>query len=276
MDALSEAAASPGAKNPARTKDSLYKPLSFFLARAPLLPVQVYRELADEERRLALASDPVVRRALAVGSSSLVDALERHKRSPLIKRDADRMRAKLLRYEIRMSTRPTPFGLFAGVAVGQWGPRTDFLIQSTCARTRTRPDMAWLMGLVQSAEAIPAVRRRISYLANPLAIMEAGRVVLAERTPGGKEGQAIPVSVRATGVVKKALLFARTPISSDDLVARLAETSQGATREKIEKLLTELWEQTFLLTDLRPPLTTDDPAGTSLPVWRESRRRKIC
>ena len=38
------------------------------------------------------------------------------------------------------------------------------------------------------------------------------------------------------------------------------ETSPSATREKVEKLLTDLWEQTFLLTDLRPPLTTDDPA----------------
>jgi hypothetical protein len=33
-----------------------------------------------------------------------------------------------------------------------------------------------------------------------------------------------------------------------------------ATPEKVDKLLAELWEQTFLLTDLRPPLTTGEPA----------------
>jgi thiopeptide-type bacteriocin biosynthesis protein len=262
MDSASETAASRG--NPARsqagTKDLLYRPLNFFLARAPLLPVQVYGELTDDSRRFALASEPLVRRALAVGSASLVDALERHKRCALAKRDADRMRAKLLRYEIRMSTRPTPFGLFAGVAVGQWGPATDLTIRSTCSRTRTRPDMAWLIDLVRSAEAIPAVRGRLRLLANPLAVFEAGRVVLSERTPGGKEGQPAPVSVRATAVVKQALRLSRTPIPHGDLVARLSETSPAATREKVEKLVTELWEQTFLLTDLRPPLTTDDPA----------------
>jgi hypothetical protein len=254
VDGVSVAAGVSVAKKPAGAKEPLYKPLDFFLARAPLLPVQVYRGLADEQSRFALASDPLVRRALSVGSASLVDALERHKRSALVKRDADRMNAKLLRYEIRMSTRPTPFGLFAGVAVGHWGPSTDFRIVSTCARTRTRPDMAWLTGLVHSAEAIPAVRRRLHFQANPLAAVEAGRVVLPERTPGGKDGQATPVSVRATEVVKHALLLAKKPISYEDLVARLSEKSPSATREKL-KSSGRPWEQTFLLTD---PSTADD------------------
>lgn len=260
MDSVTETTAPAGAKNQTRTQALLYKPLSFFLARAPLLPIEAYLDLADEQRQFALAADPVVQRALAAGSASLVDALKRHSHSGLAKRDADRMRSKLLRYEIRMSTRPTPFGMFAGVAIGRWGALTDFRIRSTCARTRTRPDMAWLMDLVLSAEASAVVRRQLSFFANPLAVAEAGRVVLSERTPTGKDRQGTPVSVRATGVVRKALLLARTPISWHDLVARLCEANQSATPEKVEKLLTELWEQTFLLTDLRPPLTTDDPA----------------
>jgi len=67
------------------------------------------------------------------------------------------------------------------------------------------------------------------------------------------------VSIRATGVVRRALTLARAPIDHDDLVARLCEATPSATTEKVEKLLGELWEQTLLLTDLRPPLTHDDP-----------------
>ena len=37
-------------------------------------------------------------------------------------------------------------------------------------------------------------------------------------------------------------------------------TMPGATPEKVERLLNELWEQTFLLTELRPPLTHPSPA----------------
>jgi lantibiotic biosynthesis protein len=170
------------------------------------------------------------------------------------------MRAKLRRYQIRMSTRPTPYGLFAGVALASWGEKTDLRIRATLARTRTRPDMAWLMNLVMSAEADPAIRRHLSVVANPLAVVEAGRLFLSERAPSGPASPSIPVSVRATNVVKRALALARSPITYADLVARLCEATPSATVEKVEKLLNELWEQTVLLTDLRPPLTSSSPA----------------
>ncbi len=65
------------------------------------------------------------RLAIAVGSLSLLDELDRPVSS---QRDALKREKKVLRYLIRMSTRPTPYGLFAGVALGRWGNRTDLSI----------------------------------------------------------------------------------------------------------------------------------------------------
>jgi thiopeptide-type bacteriocin biosynthesis protein len=240
--------------------EPLYQPLDFVTVRAPLLPVECYRDLADEKRQSELVADPRVLAALAVGSTSLLGAVERFNRSGLTPRDADRMRAKLRRYQIRMATRPTPYGLFAGVALAQWGETTDLRVSATSARTGTRPDMAWLMSLVLSAEADPAIRRHLSFVANPSAVVEAGRLFLAERAPSSRGNPSTPVSIRATGVVKRVLALARSPISYEDLAARLCQATPSATMEKVEKLLTELWEQTVLLTDLRPPLTSGSPA----------------
>ncbi len=242
------------------TSELLYRPLDFVMVRVPLLPVETYHSLSSEEGRLSLLSDARVQRAIAAGSVSLLGKVERFKQSDLSRRDAERMRAKLLRYQIRMSTRPTPFGLFAGVALGSWGTETDLFVRSTYARTRTRPDMNWLMEFVMNAEADPAIRKRLSYCANPLAVIEADRFALAERAPMGKGDAGLPVSVRATGAVKQALLLARVLVPHETLVSRLCELIPSATPEKVEKLLAELWEQTFLLTDLRPPLTCDSPA----------------
>ena len=241
--------------------EPLYRPLSFFMARAPLLPLETYLRLGDEKRRFALTDEVLVRRALGVGSASLVDAFEKHKRKGLSARDADRMRAKLLRYQIRMSTRPTPYGLFAGVALGTWGDRTDFSIQASCAKTRTRPDMEWLMKLVFAAEADKAVRSRLRVRVNPSAMVHAGRVFLAERAPNSSDTTRVPVSVRATNVVKQTLALAREAVAYGDLVQRLCEGARSASIAKVEKLVDELCEQTILLTDLRPPLTTEDPAS---------------
>lgn len=170
----------------------LYRPLDFVMVRVPLLPVESYLSLSGEESPLPLLSDPRIQRAIAVASVSLLGTVERFTQFGLTRRDAERMHAKLLRYQIRMSTRPTPFGLFAGVALASWGAETDLMVHSTCALTRTRPDMAWLMEFILSLEVNPAIRKRLSYWANPLAVIEADRFALAERAPWGRPDPVFP------------------------------------------------------------------------------------
>jgi thiopeptide-type bacteriocin biosynthesis protein len=191
---------------------------------------------------------------------SLLNALDRFEHSALTKKKTERLRAKLLRYQIRMSTRPTPYGLFAGCAIVPIGTRTDVTIRSTFGRSHTRPDMAWMMDLVRTAECDLAIRRWLRLVRNPLIRFEGDRISLATRMPTGREEDMRPVSARATGVVKLALDLTKNAIEYETLAARLGEVHPFATGEKVDRLLTELWEQTFLLTDLRPPLTTDSPA----------------
>src|ERR1043166_3919244 len=150
-----QTASLPGTRASSKADTLLYNPLDFVVVRAPLLPVESYCSLSDEDDLLSRFVDPHIQRALAVGSSSLLATLERFKHKGLNPRDTELMRAKLLRYLIRMSTRPTPFGLFAGVTLASWGAVTDLSVKSTCAATRTRPDMAWLIAFVASIEAIP-------------------------------------------------------------------------------------------------------------------------
>jgi hypothetical protein len=186
----------------------LYEALEWAVVRAPLLPVAAYAGLASETRQASLIADSRVRRAFAVGSSSLLGAIERHETSALTHRDADRLRSRMLRYLIRMSRRPTPYGLFAGVALARVGPVTNLPIASTCAATRTRPDMAWLMDLVLSAEKNPSIRRRLRLRANPLAMVRGGRASLPHSAPTGSLAPGPPVSIRATPVVVRALEMA--------------------------------------------------------------------
>jgi thiopeptide-type bacteriocin biosynthesis protein len=238
----------------------LYSPLGFAMLRAPLLPVEAYHSLCAGRDRFELLADPRVRRAIAAGSLSLLNAIDRFEQSALSGKDAEKLAAKLLRYEIRMSTRPTPYGLFAGCATLPLGETTDVTIDATLGRSCTRPDMAWLMAIVAAAEADPGIRRRLRMVRNPLIRFEGDRIALAARAPGAREGTGPPVSARATSVVLTALDVARTPVEYEILAARLQETTASATAEKVDRLLADLCEQTFLLTDLRPPLTTGSPA----------------
>lgn len=227
---------------------ALYEPLDWVLVRAPMLPVQSYLEMPAP-------SDPLVRTALAVASPDLLEQLERTDSAA----GAERAAGKLLRYLIRMSTRPTPFGVFAGVGLARFGTTTDLRLSARGPCTRMRPDMAWLLAFVARCEERLEIRRELQVFTNPAAWVHEGRALLAERTPLDASAAPAPVGIRATGAVQKALALGRTSLDWGDLATQLL-TTPGGNAEKVEDLLNQLWQQTFLLTELRPPLTHPAPA----------------
>jgi thiopeptide-type bacteriocin biosynthesis protein len=200
-----------------------------------------------------LVDDPRVRAALAIGNPAVMEALSRSGRVA----EGSRLARTLQRYLVRMSTRPTPYGLFAGTALVAWADTTDVELGTARPRTRTRPDMGWLLGLVFDVESDPAVRRHLAYVANPELTERAGRLFAPVNAMGGPRST---VSVRATDIVRGAIALARNPIRHDDLIAELVALAH-APIARIEVLVEQLWQQQLLLTDLRPPLTNHDPAG---------------
>lgn len=230
-------------------KPPAYEPRDPFLVRAPLLALQ-----ADLEPERLLA-DPAVRAALRIGSPSLFEALG----SP-----DSRARRSLRRYLNRLSTRPTPYGLFAGVALGCWGPTSDLAL-APGRRTRTRPDMGWLLERVLAWEQDRAIRPFLNLLANPSVVVRTGRAWLGERLRFQKEDPQPEVSVRATRLLREVLARARQPTPWEEVL----RTLPGPT-ERGEDFLHQLLDQTLLLSDLRPPLTLADPAG-----WLVQRLKRI-
>ncbi|MBE1610101.1 lantibiotic dehydratase [Actinopolymorpha pittospori] len=266
---------SPRSASP-RTHRS-YEPLEWFVVRAPLLPVDRYELLSTEPPGEASpVADPLVRRAVEVASPALLHALDPRAGEGRAKTDQS-ARSALLRYLIRMSTRPTPYGLFAGVGIGNWGERTNLEIASTSRPTHTRPDMGWLTGWMLALEADPDVRPFLRLAANTCAFERDGRLHLTDRSTGGRTG--LPdVSVRATPVVRRVLSLARTAVAYDELVHQVLASTPGATREtetKVHGLLAELLRQDLLLSDLRPPLAGDPVRHavtrlTAIPAHRDA------
>lgn len=232
-----------------KPKPPAYQPRDPFLVRAPLLALQ-----ADLEPERLLA-DPAVRTALRIGSPSLFEALG----SP-----DSRARRSLRRYLNRLCTRPTPYGLFAGVALGHWGPTSDLAL-APGRRTRTRPDMGWLLERVLAWEQDRKVRPFLNLLANPSVVVRTGRAWLGERLRFQKEDPEPEVSVRATRLLREVLARTRQPTSWEEVRDALP-----GPRERVEDFLHQLLDQTLLLSDLRPPLTLADPAG-----WLVERLKRI-
>jgi len=183
--------------------------VDFFVLRTPLLPYDdlatpsagprapaaldgddagLASALEEDRARLrarlaALVERPEVREALFIASPDLDRGLEEWRRDPDGRRGR-RAEHALVRYVARMATRSTPFGLFAGCAVGEIGEETRLAVPPRARyRRHTRLDMDYLCALIAALERDPAMRGALRYRRSSGLYRLAGRLRWVELTP---------------------------------------------------------------------------------------------
>jgi class I lanthipeptide synthase len=168
----------------------------------------------------------------------------------------------VIRYLLRMTSRATPFGLFAGVAPLRLGSRAS-VRWGEQHRPVARPDAAWLAELITQLEARPEVLRRLPVVANNLGFVRGDRLVVPCQQRPGVAGQVRPadVSVRHTRAVQTVIQAAKSPVIIGELIDKLAAELPGRPLAKIEEMLTELVCCRILVTSLHSPMDVTDPLG---------------
>ncbi|MFU1793599.1 lantibiotic dehydratase [Paenibacillus azoreducens] len=248
---------------------TLYKPLPFFMMRSPLLPLEFFDELVssgDFHSYLEKVLDnEKILESILVSSTRLYEALPYLTQSNKKKRN--QVSSSVLKYLSRMSTRPTPFGLYAAVASGKLTNRTKINMASKLLFKRSRPDMEWLLGIVGELEKRIDVVKQLRVVKNSVVQNTGGRIVLLYPSSGGQFSnenteKASKVTIKATPPVNLALSLAETPISFEELLQQLIKEFGGmenAGEEVITNFLWELFSKEFLISELRPPLTLSSP-----------------
>ncbi|MGH3903774.1 MAG: lantibiotic dehydratase family protein [Pseudonocardiaceae bacterium] len=153
------------------------------------------------------------------------------------------------RYLLRSIGRPTPFGLFAGVAPVALG-RTAQARWGENHRGVARVNTGWLADIITRAEGCPQLLERLHVVVTDLAVRRGGRL----EVPQGPNR----VTIRYTSAVAAVQDAVATPIRFGTLIDTLAEDFT-ADRSTVKDMLTELVRQGYLLTSLRAPFTVTDP-----------------
>lgn len=262
---------------------ALYTPAGFCMVRTPALPVTTFLNMtaleahgddgksSDLDQYLAtarrqsygkldlLVSDPRIEQALWVASTDIFEGLARIQAEDVSLRRFERTYAGIGRYLTRMCTRPTPFGLFSGVAIGSLGTTTTMQLgQQAIQKMRTRPDMGWLLALIQKIEGDKNLLPQLYVLANRTVYIAGQRAILPYADVyGSKDNRSI--AIRATTVVQFVLEQARESILYSTLRERTCEAFPRATERQVDGMLLQLWENHFLVSNLRPPLTHARP-----------------
>ncbi|MEO0571334.1 MAG: lantibiotic dehydratase family protein [Bacteroidota bacterium] len=149
-----------------------YKAFDQFVLRTPLLSIEFFRQLTSatevsDERLKKAYGNAVIKEAIFLASPTLYFELEKWMSGDLDSKKEQRVKQSLLKYLSRMSSRCTPFGLFAGCTLGSFAEQTDLEIGSTKDHQRfTRPDMNYLVALSQDLAKREHIKNQLTYFPN--------------------------------------------------------------------------------------------------------------
>lgn len=247
-------------------------PSSHFVFRTPLLPLSELVALgadtgdaSDETcarvreqlaRALARAE---VREALFLASPGLEDSIPYWQRDPDSARGQKIERA-LVRYFARMASRATPFGLFAGIAVGRTGARTALELAGRDRYGRsTRLDNDYLFALATALRRDPAIRQALLWKPNSSLYTHAGRHRYAEARLAGKRCSYHLIAARDDPYLRATLERAQPGARLDALARALVADDPEIDLEEAKVFVDELVDAQMLVCDLAPAVTGPNP-----------------
>jgi hypothetical protein len=234
-------------------------------ARAPLMPVQTALRILDADDpisalRTFLTGSQLARLAIRVASSPLADEIDAWCAPGAASDRTVALRA--LAYLSRMCTRPTPYGLYAGIGMVDVGTETSLTIDLDGRRTRTRPDMELIADLRKSVET-GASRGLVRYVANEAVLNRGGRlyvtnVVLAN--PAESKAEQRSVTLKETPAVAFVRDMTVTPTAYHRVVEELSTTFETPPDE-CSRVLDALIDAGVVISELHAP-PIGDQVGT--------------
>jgi lantibiotic biosynthesis protein len=210
-------------------------------------------------------SRPELREAVTMASPSLAARVqqllgaepERPGKAATVRRAVLATAAYLLRWQ----RRTTPFGMFAGATSAAVAPAAMRIGDEH--QVLARADADWLTRTVDRLEQLHSLRHMLLVVVNNAGFVRDGRLIVPGRPQPGEHtpGPLRETSTRYTRPVQMALAHAAQPVRFERLAAQLAARLPQVAIHKIEAMLHALVDGHFLITNLRPPMTTVNGLG---------------
>ncbi|BBN83225.1 lantibiotic dehydratase [Pseudoalteromonas sp. A25] len=236
----------------------------FFVVRTPRLSIEHLHAFSkpnvDNNAVLRDWLDiPGVLEALYLASPSLLERIEQWRTKPDSKQ-GKKVAHALIKYMIRMCSRPTPFGLFSGVHTGQISEQTVLVGGDHTQDGRsTRLDMFYLSALKEHFVKHASRSDSLKYKPNSSHYFVAQQCRYIEAYLSDDNMQYRLSAVESDEYFKFALDSAGSGLSFNALVKVFCEQYPQAEREEVEAYIQDLIDEGVLQADIPLPLTGDSP-----------------
>lgn len=240
----------------------------FYLLRTPLLSVDKLMEFNDkiinghedelEKNMRQLFSEAILQEAIYIASPDFYAEFKKWydgvNQNPT---DVRKILSSLYKYYVRMSTRCTPYGLFAGCTVGDFSESTDIkFIEDRKFRKNSRLDMNYVEEVAKLIVSRDEIRHQLLFFSNSSIYKVADRYRYAECRVKNKSRSCFLTSVSSSEYLECILKNAK-------MGSRLSDLAQSIVSEEInydEAILfvEDLIEAQILVSELEPTTTGDE------------------
>ena len=240
-------------------------PFSQYVLRTPLFPVSLYLNLVEnysDQNALQQFENPYVREGIRMASPELLTELDKWKANlnSLSNKKRKGLELSLLKYIARMSSRCTPFGLFAGCSVGKITSETNIILHSAEHFSRfTQFDMQFWVAVLHKFASRKEVGKHLKYYPNNsiYSLGEFYRYVEYNYVKTKREHTI--TALRKTSLLSDLLVQAKSGLTFDEMVCLLVD-DDSETAEAFE-YVNQLIDFQFLVSELDATVTGSDEWG---------------
>ncbi len=240
-----------------------YKSFDKFVIRSPSLSMDLYKKLVSvdkihQEELKSLCNSPTIKEAIFLASPSLYFELKKWLNGELSNaKEVNRLTNSLVKYISRMSSRCTPFGIFAGCGVGYFSKENPEKLELGKKNKRhTRLDMNYLVALSQDLSRNENIRKQLLFYPNNSLYKVGDHIRYVEYSYiNGKRSHDI-VSVDYSEYLQKILDASKNGALLKDLIALLI--NENISEEESKLFVSEIAESQLLISELEPSVTGDE------------------
>ena len=238
----------------------------FYLLRTPVGSVDSLLALNQDLSPDALVaamreifSTPFYQEAIYVASPELYQELQKWLDGRISnEKEIEKLITSLYKYYVRMCTRCTPYGLFAGSAMGEISekPTEISFNQSQKYYKHSRLDMNYVAELTAYITSLPEVKNNLKYFINNSLYKTGNSFRYAQFRLKNKNRSYYLASVKATTFLEKILKNAKHCATLSDLSNALIDSSINETMAI--NYVNKLVSSQILVSQLEPTVTGDE------------------
>lgn len=150
----------------------MYKIFNKYVLRTPLFSVNYFLNLTkdkliSDEKLLSEFENPIIKESIYLASPVLFEELNKWSENKIKDtKDKNKIRNSFLKYLSRLSSRCTPFGLFAGSCLGSLDNNNSIIIDDQNNERNTRLDMNLTGLIIRSLEEVEQIKVQLLFYPN--------------------------------------------------------------------------------------------------------------